>query len=738
MAHIYQRLLLFIICIAMPAGLRAQKSNLQAAETCNELYIWIFSPNSRIDNEPIYQPDLVITAYTDQNCRAFWYNSVQQLSLADTLLAQLYQAQQPEHTHATYLEQLRNEIEAFYLPLGLFDYNELYTFDVLLTDAALHYALRIVSDRYGDEAVPGGIGVWVLNRLEAAIKTRQIGGFFEQLRQAELPDAAAGGQDRQKLEDALERAAKANPTDTLPQTPLIVKDQALYDAMMAAQNTTEVARFGGERVFSPVACNAFYRQRQFVPAWLPHTTDNALINSLLEQISNASTEGLKSMEYHTVVLQNALKNPQQWLPAQLDLLLTDAAMTYAQHLAMGKLNPRKLGFSWDIYQNKFDWATELQAAIDANNLKTLYDKMKPKQAQYGYLKQALATYQQAAAQQGGTWQTLNLATTKPELGARDPQFAALRQRLLLEYPQATATVPDSASAAVFDTALLAMVKNFQRRHNLGEDGKPGAKTYQILNISAQQRVQELQIALEMWRWLPNDLGKRYIMVNVPAYMLYLYENGQAKPTQVKRVVVGEVKHKTPIFSDQMQYIELNPYWTVPPSIAKKEILPALKRQGSAYLTRNKMELFSGGNKISPAGIRWSKYSANNFPFVVRQKPNGKNALGEVKFLFPNAYNVYLHDTPSRHLFAQTPRAFSHGCIRLHEPLDFAAYLLKDLGYTRAKIDQLVAGNNNQSITLPTPIPIYITYFTTWADEGGAYFYDDVYSRDATVAKALGF
>lgn len=728
----YHYIFTFLLLIALYSQRAwAQQDNLLAAETCNELYMWVLNTNNRLDGEQIYEPDLAITFYTDRNCTPAWYDAKSQLSRIDSLIAVLGRAQIPEQTHYFYLERMRNEIEAFYLPLGLFDYTELYSIDVILTDAALHHTLQIVSERYGDEAMPGGIGVMLVNRLEEALKNNTLNPYFDNLRSQDLPNAATN--DVQKMEDALERASKVSPNDTVPQPPIVIKDQTLYEAVLSAQNASIVVRFAGERLTLPVACNIFYRQREFTPAWLPHHADNPNLKTLITILKNAPAEGLQIADYHTSALEKQLSAPTL-SPAELDLLLTDAALSYAQHLAVGKLNPRKLGFSWDVYQNKFDWATELKNALAANNLKALYDKMMPKQAQYNYLKNALAKYKKVA-QQGG-WQILPALTLSPTIGTKDPQFAALRQRLALELN----TVADSLAIneATFDSTLQSMVKNFQRRHALGDDGKPGTKTFEALNITADQRVKELKMALETWRWLPNDLGRRYILVNIPAFTLYMHENNNPQPTQTKRVVVGEQKHKTPIFSDQMQYIELNPYWTVPSSIAKKEVLPALKRSGVAYLQRNQMEVFSGGEKINPYSIKWSKYNINNFPFTIRQKPNGKNALGEVKFLFPNAYNVYLHDTPSRHLFMQTPRAFSHGCIRLHQPLDFAAYLLKDLGYTRAKIDNIVANNNNQSITLPSPIPVYILYFTAWADENGAYFYDDIYNRESYIAKGLGF
>jgi murein L,D-transpeptidase YcbB/YkuD len=649
MRHLYHSLAFFLL---FTLSVQAQQNSLPRADSCNELYMWLLSPGNRLDGEQIYQPDLAITFYTDRNCQAAWYDPIAQFARIDSLMSILNRAQMPENTHYLYLERSLDEIQSFYVPLGLFDYQELYSIDVFLTDAALNYALQIVAESYGDESIAPEVSIALSNQLETALQKNQLSDFFEKLH-TQVPTKIQAGE-LQKATAIIEQAEQVSPQDTLPQKPIIIKDYNLYNAVMLVQNVADTNTIAGERVALPSVCNDFYKQRQFTLAWLPHTNNNVLIKTLLVTLKSAGAEGLQPKNYHIATLEKLLNDLNSMGPSNdqtsqyLDILLSDAALLYAQHLALGKVNPRKLGFSWDVYQNSFEWATELQKAISGNNLNIFYTKMMPKQAQYGYLKNALAKYQ--------------------------------------------ALPPDS------------------------------------LKESDQKRIEKLKIAMETWRWLPNDLGRRYILVNIPAYMLYLYENNGAKPSQSKRVVVGELSHKTPVFSDQMQYIELNPYWTVPPSIAKKEILPALKKSGAGYLKRNKMEVLSGGEKMNPASINWSKYSSNNFPFTIRQKPNAKNALGEVKFLFPNSYNVYIHDTPSRHLFAQSPRAFSHGCIRLHEPLDFAAYLLKDMGYNRARIDQIIKGSNNQSITLPHPIPVYIIYLPAWADEEKAYYYDDVYSR----------
>ena len=300
---------------------------------------------------------------------------------------------------------------------------------------------------------------------------------------------------------------------------------------------------------------------------------------------------------------------------------------------------------------------------------------------------------------------------------------------------------NAEDAELFDEALEKAVKRFQQRHGLTADGAAGAATRAELNVSADRRVDQLELNLERWRWLPQDLGRRHILVNIPAFELEVLEEDAA--VLAMRVVVGvpDSGQHTPVFSDTMRYLVLNPYWQVPDDIARKDLLAHVQRD-STYLTQQKIRVFKGwgpeAKEVDPATVEWSAITADNFPYRLRQDPGPINSLGRIKFMFPNKFNVYLHDTPSRPLFGRTRRDFSHGCIRIQKPIELALYLLrKDSRWNReallGALDEVV----DRTVPLPEPIPIHLLYWTAWADENGTIeFRRDIYGRDAPLLEAL--
>ena len=283
------------------------------------------------------------------------------------------------------------------------------------------------------------------------------------------------------------------------------------------------------------------------------------------------------------------------------------------------------------------------------------------------------------------------------------------------------------------------MKRFQWRHGLTADGVLDAATRAELNVSAERRVEQLELNLERWRWLPQDLGRRHIIVNIAAFELEVVEDEAV--VLAMRVVVGRPYQHTPVFSDTMRYLVLNPYWQVPHDIAVKEVLPRVQRDLS-YLAQQKMQVFQGwgpeAEEIDPATVDWSAITPASFPFRLRQDPGPINALGRIKFMFPNKFNVYLHDTPARPLFDETRRDFSHGCIRIQKPIELALYLLrKDPHWNRETLLRALDEVVDRSVPLPEPIPIHLLYWTAWADEDGTIqFRRDIYGRDAPLLEAL--
>jgi murein L,D-transpeptidase YcbB/YkuD len=294
-------------------------------------------------------------------------------------------------------------------------------------------------------------------------------------------------------------------------------------------------------------------------------------------------------------------------------------------------------------------------------------------------------------------------------------------------------------AELFDEALEQALKRFQQRHGLTADGVVDTVTRAELNMSAERRVEQLELNLERWRWLPQDLGRRHIIVNIAAFELEVEEEG--KVVLPMRVMVGLPFHHTPVFSDTIRYIVLNPSWNVPHDIAVEDLLPHVKRDPS-YLARQQMQLFQGwgpgAREVDPDTVNWSAITPDDFPFRLCQIPGPINALGRIKFMFPNKFNVYLHDTPSRPLFKETQRDFSHGCIRIQQPIELAVYLLqKDPHWNREAILRELDEAVDRSVRLPEPIPIHLLYWTAWADEDRTIqFRRDIYNQDAPLLAAL--
>jgi murein L,D-transpeptidase YcbB/YkuD len=292
---------------------------------------------------------------------------------------------------------------------------------------------------------------------------------------------------------------------------------------------------------------------------------------------------------------------------------------------------------------------------------------------------------------------------------------------------------------LFDEALEQALKRFQTRYGLTADGVLDTTTRAELNVSADRRVEQLEVNLERWRWLPQDLGRRHIIVNIPAFELEVVEKDAV--VLAMRVVVGRPYQHTPVFSETMRYLVLNPYWEVPHDIAVQDVLPHIKRDFS-YLSQQQMQMYKGwgpaAQVIDPATVNWSAITPASFPFRLSQDPGPVNALGRIKFMFLNKFNVYLHDTPARPLFDEAQRDFSHGCIRIQKPLELALYLLrKDPKWNRDALLRALNEVKDRSLPLPEPIPIHLLYWTAWADENGTIeFRRDIYGQDAPLLAAL--
>jgi murein L,D-transpeptidase YcbB/YkuD len=313
---------------------------------------------------------------------------------------------------------------------------------------------------------------------------------------------------------------------------------------------------------------------------------------------------------------------------------------------------------------------------------------------------------------------------------------ALRARLAATGDLDPAAAPD---AGVFGAALEAAVKRFQARHGLAVDGIVGRKTYRALNVPVAARIRQIAVNMERWRWLPADLGERSVRVNIAGFTVDVIRHGETVLSM--RAVVGTPYRKTPVFTGRMTYIDVNPTWTVPPTILKTDILPEL-RADPGYLAEHDMTLYAGWQAdspvVDPETIDWSTVSADAFPYRIVQAPGPTNPLGRVKFMFPNRHHVYLHDTPKRGLFEKNVRTFSSGCIRVERPVALAAELLDGVpGWSRARIADLMAAGTRKRVRLPDPWPVHVTYTTVWrAADGTIQFRNDIYGRDKRLARML--
>lgn len=405
---------------------------------------------------------------------------------------------------------------------------------------------------------------------------------------------------------------------------------------------------------------------------------------------------------------------------QLDVLFTQMVISlmeyrYGNH---GASNAGDESFAQDHLLS-------LSEALEENCLAQVLNIYQPTHNQYQVLKHSLQRYE--AIKTMGGWPILQ-AGRKLKTGRRDIRVPILRWRLVM-----TGDMPLEQLSAQekFDPGLAEGVRRFQRRHGLKVDGIVGKETLSTLNIPVEERIRQIKVNLERWRRLPDDLGSRYIVVNIPNYNLDIVENNTIIKSM--RVIVGKIDRSTPELSKKITYLELNPYWNIPHRIARKDILPRIQNNPD-YLDKYGIQVFKSWQKntkvLDPQNLDWDRYSEQYFPFRLRQKPAYTNALGRVKFVLPNPRAIYIHDTPNKMLFNNRKRSYSSGCIRIEKPLELVNYLLKDQPIDRRKVRKKLSEKRPKAIVLKNPIPVYLVYFTSWRDDSGTiHFREDLYKRD---------
>jgi murein L,D-transpeptidase YcbB/YkuD len=482
----------------------------------------------------------------------------------------------------------------------------------------------------------------------------------------------------------------------------------------------------------------FYKINNNRPVWLE---DKRNAQELVEAIELAWMDGLTPDNYgFGVIKENLLKldsltnadTNMLAFYAQLDLRLTNAWMQYANDLQNGVVDPAKFSPGWKNIKEPTNLPELLTGALKKHQIPESFDALRPQDDQYNQLRNKLAEL--IAVQKNGAWPVPGFFKTL-EPGDSSTHIIAIRKLL-----QATGNYDmnnDDSLSPLFDENLESSVIAFQKRHGLKPDGIIGKRTQEEMNKSIDYRIRQIVVNLERMRWLPYLHDEEYLVVNIPEFVLRSYKNNKLKDQM--NVVVGNVKNHTPILLNTIKYIVFNPTWNVPPSIVRNEMVAKMKSD-SGYLAKNQYVLLKGSylsrDTVNPADIDWSEITAANFPYHVVQKPGRINALGKVKFLFPNNQNIYLHDTPSKYHFKLYDRDYSHGCVRLQDPERLALHLLEKQ-MTNQEIRQIIANGKTTTVTLRQKPIIYFTYQTTWVDDAKQInFRKDIYSFDEKMIEML--
>lgn len=508
-------------------------------------------------------------------------------------------------------------------------------------------------------------------------------------------------QDTPKAVKTVERAVEITPELA---TSTLFLDSAVVEKYLAGQQLPDTTR--------QMIVN-FYNARNFSYAWFDTSGVAEQAVQLWNLQSNYIGYSRDSSIYNPFLQRwadSVYANGNKAIPAdeqqKMELEMTTQFFKYASKAYVGNesLNGKDLG--WFIPRRKVDLLGLLDTLVRDKGKG--YAGYEPVNRQYRLLREALKGYYQL--QQEGAWDSLHTKAKKISRGDTGEVILQLKKRLAV-----TKDLAVNDSVAVFDSSLLNAVKRFQRRYGLKDDGVIGGVTLVEMNRPIDYRIRQILVNMERIRWVPAAPATDYILVNIPEYRLHAYEAGD-KLVFDMNVVVGSTTHSTVIFTGDLKNVVFSPYWNVPPGILAKEVLPGIKRDKN-YLARHNME-WNGGN--------------------VRQKPGKSNSLGLVKFLFPNNYNIYLHDTPSKSLFNESKRDFSHGCIRLAQPKKLAEWILRnDSSWTSAAIDKAMNSGKERFVSVKQPLPVFIGYFTAWVDrEGLLNFRDDVYGHDKVLMEKM--
>lgn len=505
-----------------------------------------------------------------------------------------------------------------------------------------------------------------------------------------------------------------------PQTPLAQTIKTGLSAVYETANKSSAAYAEAQKLYF------FYGGRHFEPIWLSTAANGDVAFSepaqkILKLFEAAASEGLRPTDYLTPDLDPAGAKGDPLKLAALETAFSAATLRYATHLYNGRIIPQSVDANLDIQPKPLDTTALLVQLAGSPDPVAVLAALEPTHPEFLALKSALASFDETTTDR--PVQIAEGPSLKP--GMSDPRVPLLRTRLQLP----------ATDGLVYDDAMVEAMKAFQTAENLDVDGVMGPATLAVLNGGLPVTKADIIANMERWRWMPRDLGQFNVFVNIPEYRLAINRDGAEEYTT--RVVVGTTKNQTPIFSDNIRHVVVNPYWNVPSSIIKGEIAPAVLRN-PGYTDSHNMDLLYNGEPVSPWQVNWSQVSSTNFPFRVRQRPGPGNSLGQIKFLFPNKHDVYLHDTPSKSLFSRAYRAYSHGCVRVENPMAFAdALMANEANISRTSLEAMF-GPNEKWVNPDKQIPVHIAYFTVRAEADGALkSFGDVYGHNAKLIAAMG-
>jgi murein L,D-transpeptidase YcbB/YkuD len=498
-----------------------------------------------------------------------------------------------------------------------------------------------------------------------------------------------------------------------------------------------------EALYESALVRQFYERRAWRPAWTDAAGVSPAALDFLDTLRRVDTEGLSPADYHLHRLEalsarlspsaSALTGNDPEIRSRFEWLMTDAFLHCGRHLSNGRTGYARVGTPGANLCMDTDLAGALEKALAEGRVGAALLDFSPRHGYFLHLRAALSRYRGFVAR--GGWPVVPPGPTLSR-GARDPEVPLIRRRLAAEgdLGEESAATPED-----FDARLEEGVRKFQQRHGLRESGIVDADTRQAMGVPAADRLAQIELNLERWRWLCRQLGDDHLLVNIPDFTLRAVRDGV--PAFELRIVVGQTRPEwqTPVFNSRLSQIVFHPFWVVPRSIATREMLPKIKADPD-YLKRQRLQVVRSPKDetgLDPLEIAWKSLSEQHFPYTLRQDPGAGNALGRIKFVLTNTPDIYLHDTPSPRYFRRQVRTFSHGCVRVEKPLTLVRYLFGKTPATEKLIRGGLMKKRPTAINLPRPVPVYLVYVTSWAEaDGNVHFRSDVYGRDPLLSALL--